>query len=272
MASITTGKISAPTISSRYWGFYKCLEGTGTVLTDSSGKGHDTVLVGTFGTWSATPEYYQSKNSANGCTIPKLGVDDWHWNSQVTDPQLLPIVHDTLIWSARVYTPNTLASGTIFRTGTGTTAAGFFIESLSTGYNGGPGVRAKFYDNVGPVTTTVPGPLPANTWTTVGVCLDGGSGRNSSIEFSLYINGEAAIVKGFGTNPIRSVLTGNLGTATGANPFVGGIPSGEVDLKRIYGIHYLVIPESAGLIPDIPAVMRRLHQDPLLALTSAEIP
>ena len=100
----------------------------------------------------------------------------------------------------------------------------------------------------------------------------------------MFINGEISPVTGFAVNPMASFATGSpvelpvetggtgdMGLALGVPPYLGQAPSGDADLKRFYGMHYLIIPEAAGLIPDVPAVMRRLHQDPLRPLSPTEI-
>ncbi len=261
------GKV-VPTISTRYVGFYPCMQAAPDSLVtviDRSGKGNH-AIAGSSGigasAWANANTFTSATAANTGANIPKSAAAAWTWNATTKD---------SLIWSARVYTPNSVSAGaeTIFRTGTANTTGGWFLETDSDAYTGAaPGVRLKLYDTTAGVRNPMGfGSLPANTETTVTIIMDGPGNQ-----FYMFINGVLAPVTS-GTNP-AALTAGDIYTvqAAAAEPFIGGAITGVTDVKRIRGLHYAIVPASAGAIPDCYALAMRLHRFPFTPLASSELP
>lgn len=259
----------APTISTRYVAFYPCFQATSdALLKDRSGKGNDGVFTGTWfsapaaNAWPNANQFTSSTSSAVGANIPKAAAASWTWN---------PTTKDSLVWSAKVTTPNSVLAGseTIFRTGTGSASGGWFIETDSDAASGSlPGVRVKFYDTVAGARNGVGWcSLPANIEATITFILDGPGNQAY-----LFINGLLAAVSS-STNP-APLTVGDTYTvqAAAAEPYLGGTTIGCTDVKKFRGVHYAIIPASAGAIPDPSALAMRLHRSPYTALSASELP
>lgn len=256
------------TISSRYVGFYPCFQAAPDSLVmviDRSGKGNHAIAAGSgigASAWSNANQFTSSISASTGANIPKAAAAGWNWN---------PTTKDSLVWSAKVTTPNTVAAGgeTIYRTGTSNATGGWFIETDSDAFTGAiPGVRVKFYDTTAGVRVPMGfASLPANTETTVTLIVDGPGNQ-----FYLFINGLLAAVS-TGTNP-ASLTVGDTYTvqAAAAEPYIGGTTLGCIDVKKFRGLHYAIIPMAAGAIPDPAALAMRLHRHPYTALSASELP
>lgn len=254
-------------ISSRYIGFWPCFQASPdslTTLIDRSGKGNHGVAgaSGIGGAAFGTPLMFTSNTAANtGALLAKAALAGFLFNASR---------RDSLVWSARVQTPNSVSSDTIMRTGTSASTGGWWLETNSTGASGSaPGVRLKLYDTVlGAISPMGYAALPANTETTVGFIIDGPGNQ-----FFLAINGVLAAVS-TGTNPASAAgaTTGIDVQASALDAYFGGASQGGSDVKKLRGVHIAVVPSSAGAIADPAALLMRLHQFPYTALAASELP
>jgi hypothetical protein len=273
MSSIAKVGRHVESISQRYVAFFPCLQAAPDDLTkvlDRSGKGNHAVAAASGiggNAWANAQAFTSATAATTGAVLSKAAAAAWTWN---------PSNRDTLIFSCQVYTPNTVASDTIFRTGTAASTGGWWLETNSTGFTGSaPGVRAKFYDLVNGTQQSLGyAALPANTWASLCLILDGPGNQAY-----MFVNGELAAVSA-NTNP-RSMNSGSGGTsvnemtvqqAAAADIYLGGSPSGATDVKRLRALHFAVVPASAGAIADPYALVMRLHRSPFNALAATELP
>lgn len=268
--SAKLGSLKTPIISPRYVAYFPCFQAAPDDLTkilDRSGKGNDAVAAGSgigSAAWSTTANCFSSISSSGyGAYLPKAAAASWTWTASQ---------HDSLVWSAQLYSPYGQASDTIFRTGTANSTGGWWIESGSTFFTGStPGVKVKFYDTVAGVLDPVGNAsVAANTWQTVGVIIDGPGNQAY-----LFVNGVLAPVStSVNPRPLTDVAIMTV-QAAAADPFINSSPTGHAETsygKKIRGMHYAIIPASAGPIADPAALAMRLHRNPFTALTENELP
>lgn len=260
------GLTVAPDISDRYVAFYPCFQASPDSLTtviDRSGKGNHALAGGSgigASAWSNANCFTCATPASTGAYLQKAASESWVWS---------PSRRDSVVFSTRIYTPNTVASDTIFRTGTAASTGGWWLETNSTGFTGSaPGVRAKFYDTVGGTLDPVGyAALAANTWTTVGLLIDGPGNQAY-----LFVNGVLAPVStSVNPRPLTDISTMTV-QAAAVDQWIGAGPSGASDVKRFRGLHFAIVPESAGAIANPQALMRRLHTAPFTALSRSELP
>jgi len=263
------GKV-VPTISSRYVCYYPCLQASPDSLVqilDRSGKGNHAVAGGSgigASAWSTTANAFSaSSSSATGAFLAKAAAAGWTWTTGTKD---------SLVWSAKIFSPYAAASDTIFRTGTSNLTGGWWIESGSTfGSGSTPGAKLKFYDTVSGVQDPVGNVnLTASTWQTLTAIIDGPGNQAY-----LFVDGVLAAVTA-STNP-RPLVDINTMTvqAAAVDPYIMSTPTGHSETtytKKIRGMHYAIVPASAGAIPDCYALARRLHNFPFTPLSTSELP
>lgn len=263
------GKV-APTISTRYAAFFPCLQAAPdslVTLIDRSGKGNHALAGGSgigAAAWSTTANAFSASNSTTtGAYLPKSAASSWVWT---------PTQRDTVVWSAQIFSPYAGASDTIFRTGTGSVTGGWWFETGATfGSGSTPGVKLKFYDTVTGVQDVVGNAnVTASTWQTLTVIIDG-PGNQAYV----FVNGILAPVTA-STNP-RPLSNVNIMTvqAAAVDPYIMSSPTGHSETsytKKIRGMHYAIVPASAGAIPDCYALAMRLHRFPFTPLAASELP
>ena len=260
---------AASVVSSRYVGFWPSFQASPdslTTLIDRSGNGNNMVAGGSGiggSAWSNSNVYTSATAANTGVYLSKAAAKlaAWTWT---------PTQRDSLVFSARVYTPNSAATDTIFRTGTANTTGGWWLETSSTGFTGStPGARLKFYDTV----TGTQDPvgfvsLPANTETSICAIIDGPGNQGF-----LFVDGLlAAVSTSTNPRPLVDISTMTVQQAAAADCYLGAGPSGATDVKRFRGVHLAVIPASAGAIADPYALAMRLHRHPYTQLTTRELP